>query len=249
LRRPWKKKNVQVLRKLGLMALIGATLPSLAADIAVLRNGFEVRHERREAAGEKTRLYVSPESYVEVESAQIAEIRQEEYVAPLPSPGESPAPTRKALDVRALAARAAEQHRIDEDFIAAVIRAESGGNPKARSRKGAQGLMQLMPATATELGVKDAYDPEANVEAGTRHLRALLQQYDGDAVKALAAYNAGPHRVKQYGGVPPYRETQAYVRKIIREYNAKKLAQKRAAAQAAKAKKTVAAATVPAAGN
>lgn len=239
---------MQMLRKLGLLALLGAALPALAADIAVLRNGFEVRHERREVAGDRTRLYVSAGGYVEVANGDIAEIKQEEYVPPVAVPGqtagEAPATTKaQGLDVHALAGKAADQHQIDQDFIEAVIRAESGGNPKARSRKGAQGLMQLMPATAGQLGVKDAYDPAANVDAGTRHLRALLEQYDGDAVKALAAYNAGAHRVAQYGGVPPYRETQAYIRRIIRDYNAKKAAQKRAAAKAASQKKTVAAAT------
>jgi hypothetical protein len=225
---------VQVLRKLGLLALLGAALPCLAADIAVLRNGFEIRHERREVAGDRTRLYVSSGGYAEVATSDIAEICHEEYVPPARGDaGDPPAGRTSRLDVHALAGKAAEQHRIDQDFIEAVIRAESGGNPKARSRKGAQGLMQLMPATAGRLGVKDAYDPEANVDAGTRHLRALLEQYDGDAIKALAAYNAGEHRVQQYGGVPPYRETQSYIRRIIREYNAKKLAQRRAAAQAA----------------
>jgi soluble lytic murein transglycosylase-like protein len=227
-------------------------LPALAAYLAVLRNGFEIRHERREVAGDRTRLYVSSGGYAEVATADIAEIRHEEYVPPPPPPPE-PAPARaqaNALDLHALAGKAAGQHQIDQDFIEAVIRAESGGNPKARSRKGAQGLMQLMPATAGRLGVKDAYDPEANVDAGTRHLRALLERYDGDAIKALAAYNAGEHRVQQYGGVPPYRETQSYVRRIIREYNAKKLAQRKAAdKQKAADKKTVAAAPPAPAGN
>lgn len=242
---------MQLLRKLGLFVLLGAALPSLAADVAILRNGFEIRHERREVAGDRTRLYVSSTGYAEVATADIAEIRHEEYVAPARvDAGDPPAGRASQLDVHALAGKAAEQHQIDQDFIEAVIRAESGGNPKARSRKGAQGLMQLMPATAGQLGVKDAYDPEANVDAGTRHLRALLEQYNGDAVKALAAYNAGPHRVAQYGGVPPYRETQAYIRKIIRDYNAKKLAQRRAAGKQKPAeKKTVAAAPPAPAGN
>jgi soluble lytic murein transglycosylase-like protein len=91
--------------------------------------------------------------------------------------------------------------------------------------------MQLMPKTAGELGVRDAYDPASNVEGGTTYLRALLEQYNGDAVKALAAYNAGAERVAQYGGVPPYPETRAYVRRVIADYNAKKLAQRKAAAK------------------
>jgi soluble lytic murein transglycosylase-like protein len=87
-----------------------------------------------------------------------------------------------------------------------------------------------MPATAAELGVADPFDPRANVEAGTAHLSALLDRYNNDPIKALAAYNAGAHRVKQYNGVPPYRETRAYINKIVRDFNAKKRAQMKAAA-------------------
>ena len=238
------------------LVMLTPALPALAADVAVLRNGFEIRHERREAAGENTRLYVSTGGYVEVATGDIARIQQEEYVAPV-APAVTPPPIAKrfnAFDVHQLAANASGQHQIDQDFIEAVIRAESAGNPRARSPKGAQGLMQLMPQTASRLGVTNPFDPAANVDAGTRHLRALLGQYNGDAVKALAAYNAGEDRVAQYHGVPPYRETQAYVRRIIRDYNAKKLAQQRAAAKSApnsktQQKKTLAAASVPTSGN
>ncbi|HLK49747.1 MAG TPA: lytic transglycosylase domain-containing protein, partial [Bryobacteraceae bacterium] len=103
------------------------------------------------------------------------------------------------------------RHRIDPDFLASVVDAESRFNPKAVSAKGAQGLMQLMPRTAVGLGVKDAFDPAENLEAGTRYLRQLLDQYHWDTVKALAAYNAGPQRVEQYLGIPPFAQTRAYV--------------------------------------
>ena len=92
-------------------------------------------------------------------------------------------------------------------------------------RKGAQGLMQLMPGTASQLGVPNAFDPEANVEGGTKYLRELLERYNFDLVKALAAYNAGPQRVEQFGGVPPYYETRAYVARVVRDFNKKKAAQ------------------------
>ena len=87
--------------------------------------------------------------------------------------------------------------------------------------------MQLMPSTAAKLGVADAFDPKANIDAGTAHLNSLLNLYHDDPVKALAAYNAGAHRVDQYHGVPPYRETRAYVSKIVRDFNAKKRAEKK----------------------
>ncbi len=122
---------------------------------------------------------------------------------------------------------AAAKNRLDPDFVASVIRAESNFKPHAVSPKGARGLMQLMPATAAQLGVADAFDPRANIEAGTAHLNSLLNLYHDDPVKALAAYNAGAHRVEQYHGVPPYRETRAYVSKIVRDFNAKKRAQRK----------------------
>ena len=100
----------------------------------------------------------------------------------------------------------------------AVVSVESGFRPDAVSRKGAQGLMQLMPGTARELGVKDAFDPAANLDGGTRYLNALLLQYKGDLKRALAAYNAGAGAVKRHGGVPPYRETRDYVQKVLERY-------------------------------
>jgi soluble lytic murein transglycosylase-like protein len=114
--------------------------------------------------------------------------------------------------------------------VNSVIKAESEFNPHAISPKGAQGLMQLMPGTASQLGVPNAFDPQANVDGGTKYLRELLERYNFDLVKALAAYNAGPQRVERFGGVPPYYETRAYVAKIVRDFNKKKAAQEKAAA-------------------
>jgi soluble lytic murein transglycosylase-like protein len=112
----------------------------------------------------------------------------------------------------------AAKHHVDAELIRAVIRAESGYNPTATSRKGAQGLMQLMPGTAQQLGVRDAYNPKQNLEAGVRYLRALLDKYNGDLDKALAAYNSGEGTVERAGGVPNIRETQNYVQRITDQY-------------------------------
>jgi Transglycosylase SLT domain len=111
---------------------------------------------------------------------------------------------------------AAKQHRIDPALIVAVIRAESNGFPRAVSRKGARGLMQLMPATARRLGVKSAFDPRENIRAGAAYLAELAERFgETNADLILAAYNAGEHAVEEHGGVPPYRETRNYVRRVL----------------------------------
>lgn len=120
--------------------------------------------------------------------------------------------TRAAIE--AIVERQAAQHAINPDLVRAVIQVESAWNPRAVSSKGAMGLMQLMPATARELGVTDPFDPAQNIRGGVKYLKQLLERYDGNAELALAAYNAGPGAVDRYGRIPPYRETQNYVRKI-----------------------------------
>lgn len=204
-----------------LLLLASAQLP--AAELANLRNGFNIRHEHHEAVGDKTRLYLGSNSdadYIDLVTADI-----EGFVAAPPDVTSSPAAPVAQRDLARIVGDASTRSRIDADFIASVIHAESGNNPRAVSPKGARGLMQLMPQTARTLGVKDSFDPAENVDGGVRYLRELLVQYNGDAAKALAAYNAGPHRVQQYGGVPPYRETHAYVAHVINDYNRKKAAE------------------------
>ncbi|MCS7235347.1 MAG: lytic transglycosylase domain-containing protein [Armatimonadota bacterium] len=117
-------------------------------------------------------------------------------------------------DFRSLVERVARRYGLDPALVDAVVRAESGYDPHATSPAGAMGLMQLMPATARALGVVDPYDPVQNVEGGVRYLRGLLDRF-GDVTLALAAYNAGPGAVARYGGVPPYRETRAYVDRVL----------------------------------
>jgi soluble lytic murein transglycosylase-like protein len=120
-----------------------------------------------------------------------------------------------APDIEALITRYSAQNGLPPEVVRAVIQAESGGNPRAVSAVGARGLMQLMPETAQSYGVRDAFDPEQNIAAGTRHLAGLLREFSGDLSRALAAYNAGSAAVRKYGGVPPYAETQQYVQRIL----------------------------------
>lgn len=116
--------------------------------------------------------------------------------------------------------RAAETHNVPEKLISSVIKQESNFNPSARSSAGASGLMQLMPGTAKYLGVVNIFDPEQNVMGGAKYLRQMLDQFNDDTEIALAAYNAGPGAVKKHGGIPPYKETQNYVQKVLNYYQA-----------------------------
>lgn len=215
--------------KLGLILLFAVASAS-ASDLAILRNGFTIRHERRKVAGSITRLYTAAgsDSYVDIPSDQIDHFEKDMW---------SPPATRSAATAVALddvIREASGRHHLDPDLVSSVIRAESGFNSHAVSAKGAQGLMQLMPHTASQLGVADAFDPNANVEGGSRYLRELLERYHFDLIKALAAYNAGPHRVEQYHGVPPYFETRSYVARVVRDFNRKKQAKTVAARKSVK---------------
>ena len=236
------KKAIQIGVWAAAVTLLALTaLPCPAADSAVLRNGFSIRHERREVIGTITRLYVDGDnsSFVDIPTEEIDHFEALPVeAAAIDSKKDEPAsyPELQALagkvgqplDLNEVIKTASGTYRLDPDLVNSVIRAESGFNVRAVSPKGAQGLMQLMPRTASDLGVRNAFDPRANVDGGTRYLRELLERYDFDLIKALAAYNAGPQRVEQYGGVPPYYETKAYVARIVRDFNKKKLAAKTA---------------------
>ena len=222
-----------------LIAFWIAALPCFAGEVAILRNGFAIKHERRAIIGDLTRLYVNAEgsSFIDVPTAEIEhfeaapEESREDPPATSPSlkPAAGPTPAlstgRSVADLSQLVNDASGRYRLDPDLVNSVIKAESGFNAHAISPNGARGLLQHMPGTAAQLGVPNAFDPQANVEGGTRYLRELLEKYNFDLVKALAAYNAGPHRVEQFGGVPPYYETRAYVARIVKDFNKKKIAQ------------------------
>lgn len=206
-----------------LVLTVGPYVPAHAAELAVLQNGFSIRHQRHEVQGEVTRLYLGTQEdsgYIEIPTSQVLRYEPDDSAQPVAEQQQDLTPERLA----ALVEEASRRHGLDPDLVLSVIAAESAFDPKAISPKGAQGLMQLMPATARELEVEDAFDPNANVQAGVRYLRQLLDAYQHDLIRALAAYNAGPHRVDQYQGVPPYPETARYVARVVRDFNRKKLA-------------------------
>lgn len=209
-------------------ALLIAARQAHALEHVTLRNGFEYDCVRREIIGDKLRLYFGTDGANYLDIASDAVLRVELLPDPIATPGKTgPQPIAiqpTAPELTQLLARSGAAHRIDSDLLLAVVHAESGGNTHAVSRAGARGLMQLMPGTAAALGVKDSFAPDQNVEGGTTYLDALLTRYKDNIALALAAYNAGPGAVDRYHGIPPFRETRAYVARIIGEFNRRKTA-------------------------
>jgi hypothetical protein len=251
-----RKKFFAMKFRLQFVLLLGLAAGSAkASELAILQNGNSIRHDHRRDIGAVTRLYLGSdsESFIDVPTREIEHFEKDTSPPPLPAKSTSPIPSATVSVPNARLATSAKSrntpapplstqqlndvinnssdlHHLDPDLVNSVIHAESDFNQHARSPKGAQGLMQLMPGTASALGVENAYDAQANVEGGTKYLRELLEKYNFDLIKALAAYNAGPQRVEKYHGVPPYYETQAYIARIIRDFNRKKLAERKAAA-------------------
>jgi hypothetical protein len=227
---------------------LGALAPAVrAGERVTLRNGFEIDCHHHAQVNSQVRLYLSAgeDNYIERLPEDIASVETVpdpptppdlNKTPPTASPQASADGKLSPADLGEMLNKASNQYKLDVDLLASLVKAESNGNARAVSRAGAQGLMQLMPATAKELGVTDSFKPEENVRGGSAYLDALLTHYHDNLVLALAAYNAGPEAVAKYHGIPPYRETQAYIARVIHEFNRRVLAReaiKKRAAQVA----------------
>ncbi|MFI5056968.1 MAG: lytic transglycosylase domain-containing protein [Candidatus Acidiferrales bacterium] len=192
-------------------SLLLAAAPAGRAEYIVLRSGQRLTVNGYQLLGDKYRLQLAGGTVV-IAAEDVLGIEPEEVFTPLKPTDDLKAPFRELIEA------ASAQYKVDADLITSVIAVESNFEPKAISRRNARGLMQLLPETATRLGVKDVFDPGQNIDAGTRYLSDLLQRYHNNLVLALAAYNAGPEKISKFGNVPPYRETISYVRRVKQAY-------------------------------
>ncbi|MBZ5607906.1 MAG: lytic transglycosylase domain-containing protein [Acidobacteriia bacterium] len=211
------------------LCFLAVAFSALAGEYVVLSNGFRIHASGHTVDGAVIRIQ-TPEGAIEIPARSVAAFEQEDYVPPpaaAPNPSKAAPQPEPTLDPHELITRAALQAGLPPEIVHSVARAESGYHPDAVSPKGAIGLMQLMPSTAAGLNA-NPYDPAENAEAGARYLRDLLLKYESDphqVSKAIAAYNAGPAAVDKYNGIPPYRETIDYVRRVLADY-AKQLSTK-----------------------
>jgi soluble lytic murein transglycosylase-like protein len=220
---------------LGVALLAMLPFSGWGAERITLRNGFALTCDHHAQVQDRMRLYLSSggDNFIEFPSKEISAVESLPDAA-VPSAATSASvaatddQTLNLADLHQMLARAGKEHNIDIDLLASVVKAESDGNPKALSRAGAQGLMQLMPATADKLGVEDSYKADQNVRGGSAYLDSLLIRYHDNMALALAAYNAGPEAVDRYRGIPPYHETQVYVARVIHEFNRRVLAREAA---------------------
>jgi hypothetical protein len=206
---------VRVMPVILFVLALAAFAAGARADYFVLRSGARLNVTAYQLVGERYRIQLNGGS-AEIAAADVIAIEPEEIFIPAP---------RMPLIQSAygdMIQSAAKKYGVDADLIFSVIAAESNFNPRAISRRGARGLMQLLPATGTRFGVKDIFDPVQNIDAGTQYLRDLMARYQGDLVLTIAAYNAGPGAVERYGRVPPYNETISYVRAIRKTYAQRK---------------------------
>jgi hypothetical protein len=209
------------LRHLALSLLFVAfAAPSVRAEYIVLRGGQRLAVTGYQILGDKYRLQVKGGT-VDVPTEQVLSIEPEEVFTPVPVPHVEVSQSQEPFGE--LIRAAAERYKVDADLITSIIAAESNFDPKAISRRNARGLMQLLPSTATRLGVKNIFDPQQNIDAGTHYLGDLLQLYKNDLTLALAAYNAGPEQVLRHGQrVPPFAETISYIKRVSKTYNQRK---------------------------
>jgi hypothetical protein len=196
-------------------AFLFVAAPCVRAEYIALRNGQRLHVTGYQLLGDKYRLQIAG-GVVEVSADEVVSIDPEDNFVSVP-----PAPPVTA-PLREIVKAAASKYSVDADLITSVIAVESNFDPKAVSKKNARGLMQLLPETAAQFGVQNIFDPQENIDAGTHYLRDLLVRYNNDLVLTLAAYNAGPVRVQQFGRVPPYPETASYVRQVKRVYEKSK---------------------------
>ena len=190
--------------------------PASRAEYIVLRSGQRVTVTGYQLIGDKYHLQMKGGT-VDVPADQVVSIEPEDIFTPVPHVEVSQEPFGDLIHA------AAKRYSIDPDLITSVIAAESNFDPKAISRRNARGLMQLLPATANRLGVKNIFDPQENIDAGAHYLSDLLVLYKNDLALTLAAYNAGPERVQRYGQrVPPFAETISYIQRVKRTYNERK---------------------------
>jgi soluble lytic murein transglycosylase-like protein len=189
-------------------AAVATSAPSARADYAVLRSGARLHVTGYQLNGDRVRLAVAG-GQVDIAASELIDVEPEDLF-PAPPPANADFAVRYAKFIHA----AAQKYGVDERLIAQVIAAESNFNAKAVSRKRALGLMQLLRETAARYAVANVFDPAQNIDAGTHYLKDLLHRYRGDVRLALAAYNAGTQMVDRYGGVPPFPETQNYVKQI-----------------------------------
>ncbi len=200
-----------------------ALLPTLGvgtAETVVLRNSFHLEVDRLESGPDRVRLLLSNGGWIDVPAGEVRRVIPSSGTPVESSASDAIPAIQPSITIADELDRLADQAGLPRALVRAVAWAESGNRQDAVSPKGAIGLMQLMPATAAELGV-DPTDPVENIKGGTLYLKQMLDLYEGDReqiTKALAAYNAGPGRVDEYGGLPPYPETIAYVTKVVREF-------------------------------
>ncbi len=209
------KEQINPPRRYILALVAVATLaPAARADYAVLRSGQRLHITGYERLGAVVRLQMEGGKVV-VPAEELVAVEPEDFFPARPT-------ATLKVPYAELIRAAAQKHGIEQELIASVIAIESNFNPRAVSPKLARGLMQLRPETAARLEVADVFDPAQNIDAGTRYLKELLARYNQDLALALAAYNAGPDRVEQYRGVPPFAETRTYVERVIERFHAGK---------------------------